>query len=97
MIDAAVAELEPLLGVTAACVLSGKSRATLHRQRNPAAGAAGAPARRRRPAHPAALTCSERDQVLAALRSDRFCDKSPAQVWATLLDEGVYLCSISTI
>ncbi|WP_327119140.1 hypothetical protein OHB12_12550 [Nocardia sp. NBC_01730] len=28
-------ELEPLVGVTAACLLTGKSRATLHRHRNP--------------------------------------------------------------
>lgn len=31
------------------------------------------------------------------LRSPRFVDKAPAQVWATLLDEGRYLCSISTM
>ena len=27
----------------------------------------------------------------------RFVDKAPAQVWATLLDEGTYLCSIRTM
>lgn len=26
-----------------------------------------------------------------------FCDKSVAQTWATLLDEGTYLCSMSTM
>jgi putative transposase len=35
--------------------------------------------------------------VLAVLRSDEFCDLAPAQVWARLLDEGRYLCSISTM
>jgi putative transposase len=39
----------------------------------------------------------ERVAVLEVLRSPRFVDKSPAQVWATLLDEGTYLCSISTM
>lgn len=39
----------------------------------------------------------ERDQVLAVLHSPRFADASPAQVWATLLDEGVYLCSQRTM
>jgi putative transposase len=34
---------------------------------------------------------------MAVLDSERFCDKAPAQVWATLLDEGIYLCSISTM
>ena len=33
--------------------------------------------------------------MLKELRSERFCDLAPAQVWATLLDEGTYLCSIS--
>lgn len=31
------------------------------------------------------------------LCSERFCDAAPAQVWATLLDEGTYLASISTM
>jgi transposase InsO family protein len=31
------------------------------------------------------------------LNSERFCDKAPAQVWATLLDEGTYLASVSTM
>lgn len=35
--------------------------------------------------------------ALAVLRSERFADKAPAQVWATLLDEGTYHCSIRTM
>jgi putative transposase len=35
--------------------------------------------------------------VLDLLRSDRFVDCAPAQVWAITLDEGRYLCSISTM
>ena len=35
--------------------------------------------------------------MLDLLRGGRFVDKAPAQVWATLLDEGVYLCSQSTM
>ena len=35
--------------------------------------------------------------MLEVLHSERFADKAPAQVWATLLDEGVYLCSESTM
>ena len=31
------------------------------------------------------------------LNSERFCDQAPAQVWATLLDEGRYLASVSTM
>ena len=35
--------------------------------------------------------------MLAVLDSERFADKSPAQAWAVLLDEGCYLCSIRTM
>jgi putative transposase len=31
------------------------------------------------------------------LNSERFCDQAPAQIWATLLDEGRYLASVSTM
>lgn len=46
---------------------------------------------------PAALTPTETAEVLAVLTSARFCDKTPAQVWAALLDEGRYLCSQATM
>ncbi len=46
---------------------------------------------------PNALSDAERDQVLTTLTSARFADKSVAQTWATLLDEGTYLCSMSTM
>jgi len=95
VIDTAFAELEPLLGTKPGCDLVGKSRATLYRRRNPAPPVAG-PARAPAP-HPASLSAAERAQVLEVLRSPRFVDKAPAQVWATLLDEGRYLCSISTM
>ena len=35
--------------------------------------------------------------MLAELNSARFVDKSVGQCWATLLDEGTYLCSMSTM
>jgi len=35
--------------------------------------------------------------VLDLLRSPRFADLAPAEIYATLLDEGTYLCSISTM
>lgn len=44
-----------------------------------------------------ALSAAERERVLEVLHSDRFADKAPEQVWAMLLDEGVYLCSPSTM
>jgi putative transposase len=45
----------------------------------------------------AALSDAEREAILAELHSERFLDSSPAQVWATLLDEGTYLASERTM
>jgi len=44
-----------------------------------------------------ALTVAERQTVLDHLHSERFRDKAPAEVYATLIDEGIYLCSIRTM
>ena len=51
----------------------------------------------RRPAAPNALSAGERDELLAVLDSPRFQDKAPRQVWALLIDEGIYLGSVSTM
>ena len=44
-----------------------------------------------------ALAMHERDTVLKHLHGERFRDHAPAHVYAMLLDEGVYLCSIRTM
>jgi len=93
MIDTAFTQLQPLLSTKTACQLLGKSRATHYRRCRPIVS-------RPRPARPTpanALTPAERARVLAVLRHDEFVDKAPAQVWATLLDEGQYLCSQATM
>lgn len=43
------------------------------------------------------LTAAERHQVLSMLNCDRFVDQAPLEVYARLLDEGTYLCSVSTM
>jgi putative transposase len=93
VIDAAFAELAELTSTKRACVLLGKSRATHYRRQRPA------PPRRLgpRPAPRNKLSPTERAAVLATLGHASFADKSVAQVWATLLDEGSYLCSQSTM
>ena len=48
-------------------------------------------------ASPRGLSDQEKQAVLQRLGEDRFCDKSPAEVYATLLDEGQYLCSQRTM
>ena len=93
MIEACFAELEPLIGTAAACRGSGKSRATHYRRLAPPT--LGPPLPRSMPAN--ALSAEETAELLAVLRSPRFCDLAPAQVWAMLLDEGKYLASISTM
>jgi putative transposase len=44
-----------------------------------------------------ALSDDERQHVLDVLNSKRFADITPQEVYATLLDEGIYLCSIRTM
>jgi putative transposase len=44
-----------------------------------------------------ALSDVERAEVLQTLNSERFADLAPPQIWARLLDDGVYLCSVSTM
>ncbi len=50
-----------------------------------------------RPLPPLALTEQENRQVLDTFHSERFWDRSPYEVYATLLDEGTYHCSIRTM
>ncbi len=83
--------MEEAIGTSGACLVFGKSRATLHRHRNPAPRPEG-PQRKPSP-HPAELSEEERARILAVLDSPEFADKSPGQVYAILLDRGVYLCS----
>jgi putative transposase len=94
VIDACVAALKPLIGTGPACRAAGKSKATHYRRQRPAPPPAP---RAPRPAPANALSAQEVEAVLATLRSVRFRDLAPAQVWATLLDEDCYLCSISTM
>jgi putative transposase len=93
VIDAAFCELEPLLGTKTACAAVGRPRATHYRRLRPPE-ARPAP---RRPTPPNALSPGERAAVVETLRSPRFVDLAPAQVFYVLLDEGTYLGSISTM
>ncbi|WP_406239445.1 IS3 family transposase [Nocardia sp. NBC_01009] len=43
------------------------------------------------------LTALERRRILEVLNSSRFVDLAPLQIYAQLLDEGTYLCSVSTM
>jgi len=91
--DAAVDELAPVVGRARACRVLGWSRATHYRHRRPPLHGPPSP----RPPSPRGLSQTQANEVVEALNSERFCDRAPAQVWATLLDEGTYLASISTM
>ena len=83
-------------GLTAAaCDALGVARATVYRHRARRAAPLAPPPSRPHP--PRALTPEERHTVLDLLREPRFADLAPAEVYATLLDEGVYHCSIRTM
>jgi putative transposase len=93
MIEAAVQELAPVVGTRAACSALGRPPATHYRRLHP-------PAPRPHPEpkpQPRALAENERLGVLDLLHSDRFVDVAPPTVYATILDEGAYLASVSTM
>lgn len=83
-------ELAPTVGLTAACAALGVARATLYRHRTPRVS-------RPRRAPPRTLSPLERQRVLGTLNSSAFVDLAPAQVYARLLDQQQYLCSIRTM
>jgi putative transposase len=86
--------LSEIVGTKKACQSLSVPRATMYRRR-----------RRRLSPPPVAaqrhggrgLNQAERDAVLSYLHAERFQDASPSQVYAALLDEGRYLCSIRTM
>jgi putative transposase len=92
-VNAAV-ELAEDVGVVAACDALNVARATYYRQKQPKASVEET--KTARTSH-RALSEDERTEVLDTLNNERFADKAPYEVFATLLDEGRYLCSVRTM
>ena len=86
------AELAREVGVLPACRALGVSRATFYRRRESAPGN-----RQPRPTPSRALTAEERQEISDIMCSERFVDSSPAEIFATLLDDGRYVCSERTM
>ena len=90
----AAKKLASIVNWTQACLALGVARASAYRfwkrKENPVQ-----PKETVKPER--ALSDEEREQVLEALDSTRFVDIAPQEVYATLLDEGVYLCSARTM
>lgn len=81
------------LGMAALSKALGVPRSSAYRWRRPSAART---AKGRTPS-PRALQPSETAQVLAHLHDPRFVDHAPAQVHATLLAEGTFVCSPRTM
>lgn len=91
MIEAAEA-LGEEVGVSRACRALGVPRSSVYRARQPKSEPMPRPTSHR------ALSDEEEAEIRAVLNSKRFCDNSPREVYATLLDEdGVYLCHWRTM
>jgi putative transposase len=88
---ATVTQIGPQLGIAPTCAALGLPRATYYRRRRPQRAL---PARAR---SPRALSAGEQATVLDVLHEPRFVDQAPAEVYATLLDEGHYHCSERTM
>jgi putative transposase len=80
------------LRVRPACAALGVPRSTYYRHQQPVVLGPRPRRTTRR-----ALTPVEQDTVLTALHAPRFVDLAPAQVYATLLDEGTYHCAERTM
>jgi putative transposase len=94
--DEAIALLAPRIGTRAACRAAGVAQASWHRRHRVSPLAPRpAPVPRKERVQPRALGPAERAAVLDALHSQRFADLAPDEAWATLLDEGAYLGSVS--
>ncbi len=92
----AAEQLAEDVGVSQACEALGIPRASFYRRRQPPQSESArddAPTAR----SSRALSQPERDVVRQTLYSERFMDKSPRQVYASLLDDGEYLCSVRTM
>ena len=95
MIEAAVTELAPLVGVRAGCAAVGEGRARWyrrHRQSPPPQRPERVPV-----PQPRALSEIERKEVLRVLHEPDHVDEAPATVYTKLLDDGIYVASVSTM
>ncbi len=88
----AARDLASDVGTAAACQALEVPRSSYYRARRPRLVERAA-----RPVPARALAPDERTTILETLNSERFVDAAPRQVWATLLDEGIYLCSVRSM
>lgn len=78
-------------GIKALCDAFDLPRSNFYRRQKPVAKATA----KRYP--PRRIGDEQRADILLVLNSWRFCDRAPAEIYATLLDEGTYLCAARTM
>lgn len=93
---ALVEELSLQVGISQACQALAVPRSWYYRQREDRQPCAP-PAAPERPSPKHALSAGDRATVRDVLNSERFMDQPPREVYATLLDEGQYLCHWRTM
>ena len=91
----AVDDLAAAVGVAEACRVLGVPRSSHYRARQ--APTAALPPPKEHPVPARSLSVEERSAVRDLLNNERFQDCAPREVYATLLDEGIYLCSWRTM
>jgi putative transposase len=91
----AVEHLAPTVGLKRACEALDVNRASLYRRRGRQAATSDEPTPGPQP--PLKLNALERQAVVDLMHSQRFVDASPHTIYATLLDEGQYHCSVRTM
>lgn len=93
-----ISELKATIGLRPACRQLAESRSWYNRRLKATTVTSNSTSDASHVRQPSvrALTPEEEARVLAHLNSERFADCSPAQVFAELLDDGIYLCSERT-
>lgn len=85
----------PSVPVMAACQALGLNRSTWYLRHQPPV-TKPVTQRLQRP-QPRALCVTERQTVVELMNSERFRDQPPTEIYHTLVDEGHYVCSVSTM
>jgi len=92
-----LSERLPSLPLTRACMALGLNRSTVYKHHKRAANDTPPQRCRKSSAQPKALTAQEREAVIKVLNSEQYADQPPKEVYQRLLENGQYLCSVSTM
>ena len=87
----------PSLPLTRACMALGLNRSTVYAHQWRAVNDEPPKRCRKSSVQPKALTAEERETVVSTLNGEGFADQSPKEVYQRLLENGQYLCSVSTM